>query len=318
MPTERINFDSEEDWLDARTKDITSTDVAALPGFDVSPYLSPWELFQRKVSGEVPAILPNERMKWGTRLQDAVARGVAEDTGLNIRRLNAYLRDPDLRVGSSFDFEILSHADGPGIMEIKNVDSLVFRDRWQEDGDFIEAPPHIELQLQHQLLVSGRPWGMLVALVGGNTIKTARRERDEEVGRIILRKVAEFWIAVRENRSPDPDFSRDAKAIARLYSKSEPGLVLDARNDAEMASIALQYEEVRERERKCERAASEFRAMILSRIGLAEKVIGDGWTISAKQVADNPGKVITQEMVGQTIGARAGYRNFRVTMKKEG
>ena len=54
------------------------------------------------------------------------------------------------------------------------------------------------------------------------------------------------------------------------------------------------------------------------RIGDAEKVIGNGWTISAKAVSDNPGKTITQEMVGTMIGARKGYRDFRINLNKGG
>lgn len=316
MTIERINFDSEEKWLEARTHDITSTDVAALPGFDVSPYLSPWELFQRKASGAIAEIPQNERMKWGTRLQDTIARGVAEDLGISVNRLAAYMRDPDRRIGSSFDFEIANDDRGPGLMEIKNVDSIVYRDSWSEDGETVEAPPHIELQFQHQLLVSGRAWGMIVALIGGNTVRVAPRQADEEVGRIILKKVAEFWIAVRENNAPRPDFTRDAAAIARLYCKSDPGKILDATGDLELAEFVTRYRAAQEAKKNIEDAIAEAKGRVLERIGTAERILGPGWTISAKEVAANPGKVITPEMVGQITGARKGYRDFRVNIKK--
>lgn len=316
MAIERINFDSEEEWLAARAKDITSSDVAALPGLDVSPYLSPWELFQRKASGHIVDIPQSERMKWGTRLQDTIARGVAEDMGINVRRLKTYMRDPDLRVGSSFDFEIIGDDRGPGLMEIKNVDSLVYRQNWTDEDGLIEAPPHIELQFQHQLCVSGRTWGLIVPLVGGNTVKVAPRQRDEEVGRIILKKVAEFWIAVRENRPPAPDFTRDAAAIARLYSKTDPGKVLDATGDTELEVFVRSYRDAQEKKKQAEGYADEFKARMLERIGTAEKILGSGWIISAKAVSDNPGKIVTPEMVGTYVGARKGYRDFRINLKK--
>jgi putative phage-type endonuclease len=318
MAIERIRYESEKEWLEARTKDVTSTDVAALPSFDASPYKSPWQLFMEKLSGEVQEIVPSERMMWGSRLQDAVARGVAEDTGLTVRRLNTYIRDPVQRVGSSFDFEVVSHEDGPGIMEIKNVDSMIFRNNWVEENGRLEAPPHLELQLQHQLLVSQRSWGMLVALVGGNTIKIARRERDEEVGKIILKKVAEFWVMVRENRPPPPDFTRDAKAIARLYSKTEPGLILDATQNTELEFMVMDYKQVNEERKALDNIMDEAKARILERIGKAEKVLGNGWSISAKEVKESQGKLITPDMVGTYTGARKGYRRFDVNIKREG
>jgi predicted phage-related endonuclease len=230
--------------------------------------------------------------------------------------MNAYLRDPDHRVGSSFDFEIVGDELGPGLMEIKNVDSLVYRNNWTDEEGFIEAPPHIELQFQHQLLVSGRAWGLIVPLVGGNTVRVAKRERDEEVGRIILKKVAEFWIAVRENRPPAPDFTRDAKAISRLYSKSDPGKVIDLSGDIEMIGFAGEYKSAQESKRTEEGRLAELKARMLERVGTAEKVLMGAMTISAKAIVDSPGKLITPEMVGTAIGGRKGYRDFRITIKK--
>ena len=49
MATEVIAFRSEQEWLDLRKKDITSTDVAAL--FNLSPYKTEFELYHEKLSG---------------------------------------------------------------------------------------------------------------------------------------------------------------------------------------------------------------------------------------------------------------------------
>jgi len=51
-------------------------------------------------------------------------------------------------------------------------------------------------------------------------------------------------------------------------------------------------------------------------IGDAEKVLLPGFSISAGMVADNPGTLITADMVGTCTGARNGYRNLRITAKK--
>ena len=317
MTIERHNFATEEEWLAARAKDITSTDVAALPGLDVSPYLSPWELFHRKKTGEVPSIIPSERMKWGSRLQDAIAEGVASDFGLTVARLKEYMRRPEYRIGSSFDFLVLPHGS-PGLMEVKNVDSLAYHSTWTDEDGVIEAPPHIELQVQHQMLVSGMPWCLLVALVGGNTIRTTRRERDEAVGKIILKKVAEFWMMVEEDRAPAPDFSRDAAAIARLYRTSDPGSVIDLSLDTEAETLALLYNMAASEEKQVEEKKLSAKARLLQKIGTAEKGLGNGWSVSAKEVKESPGKVITAAMVGTIIGGRKGYRDFRVNIKKGG
>jgi len=54
---------------------------------------------------------------------------------------------------------------------------------------------------------------------------------------------------------------------------------------------------------------------VLERIGTASKVIGPWGSITASEVRDKPPTVITADMIGQEIGGRKGYRNFRVSLK---
>lgn len=85
-------------WQAERAKDVTSTESAAL--FGLSPDLTRFELFHRK-RGNVPVVLePNERMGWGLRLQDAIARGVASDHGWIAQPMREYVRLPEVRAKS--------------------------------------------------------------------------------------------------------------------------------------------------------------------------------------------------------------------------
>ena len=63
MTRESIIPASEEEWLKLRTLDVTSTESPAL--FGLSPYMTKFELWHRKKSGEVYTIKDNERMFWG-------------------------------------------------------------------------------------------------------------------------------------------------------------------------------------------------------------------------------------------------------------
>lgn len=304
MPTAILPA-TEQEWLKLRTQDVTSTETAAL--FGLSPYMSKFELWHRKASGEVPEFKTNERMVWGTRLQDVIARGIAEDQGWNVRKLNAYIRrDDGIRMGSSFDFEIVSHENGPGILEIKTVDTLAFRDGWLIDGDNIEAPEHIEIQLQHQLEVTGRRWGVIGALIGGNTVKLLHRERDREVGQLIVRHIEKFWMTVDAGTPPEPDYPRDADMVCKLNGYAEPGKVYDATGDDEIASLTAEYSAASIREKEAKEDKDTARAKLLEKVGTAEKIILPGYSISAGMIG--PTIIETYE--------RKGYRNFRVTAKK--
>lgn len=312
MSSQIIKITDEAQWLAERVKDVTSTEVSAL--FDLSPYMTAFELYHNKSSGQVVRIKENDRMKWGKRFEAPIAYGVAEDEGWKIDKFDVYIRDTETRVGSSFDYRINSSTNGDGILEIKNVDGLQFKQKWTED----EAPEHIELQIQHQMLVSGLKWTALVAMVNGNSPKIIYRDFDPQIGDAILQRVGAFWEMVKSGVAPAADYSRDADVITRIHAQANSGEIFDASADNEIAMMVHEYQRAGQSIDELEAYRKEAKARILDKIGTADKVTGPWGSISTGMVKGSEGKVITQEMVGTVTGARNGYRNFKVNMKKEG
>lgn len=315
MTVEIIQITSEAQWLGERKKDITSTEIPALYG--LSPYKTEFELFHEKRDGVSVKFEANERMKWGNRLEAAIAHGAAEEMGWSIAPLKVYMRDPDLRMGSSFDFEILDSDNGKGILEVKNVDGLQYARNWLDDGaGNIEAPEHIELQIQHQMELTGYEWTALCLLVGGNTLKIVLRKRDKEIGADIRKKIAEFWAKVDANAAPNPDYSADAEFIIKqLRGDSIDGLVAESTPQLDMLIERYHYLGQAIKEQTDIREATK--AEILMAIGSASKVVSQLGTISCGTTKDSLGTQITADMVGTYYGARKGFRNFRFTAKKE-
>ena len=123
--------ESEQHWLDLRTQDLTSTDVAAL--FGLSPYKTLFELWHEKNSGAIVRLTENDRMRWGRRLEATVAQGILEDMDWCGREMKEYVRLPEHRIGASFDWRVHTAQDATGfasdsnddaILEIKTVDFL--------------------------------------------------------------------------------------------------------------------------------------------------------------------------------------------------
>lgn len=315
MTAQIIPFTTESAWLAARRKDITSTESSAL--FGMSPYCTAFELWHRKKSGAEPAFESNERMQWGNRLEAAIAHGIAQDRGWEIRPMKEYMRLDGERIGSSFDFVITNLPEGPAHLEIKNVDFLAFRDGWILDDDgFDEAPEHIEVQVQHQMMVSGFSRSFIGALVGGNTTYVIERQRDDKVIAALRARIAKFWQSVDDNIEPAPIMPEDADAVIRLNQYANPGKILDVSSDADIVAAVEDYRQAKREQDAAEERAKVMKAQLLVRLGDAEKIIGERWTISAGMIADTPPTVITPEMVGTEIGGRKGYRMFRVNAKK--
>lgn len=306
MRRESKPFTTREAWLQYRANFLTSTETAAL--FGCSPYATEFELYHRHLQNLVTELEPNERMKWGSRLQDAIAAGVAEDQGWTIQKMDEFIAIPDLRIGASFDFRIVvGDEPGPedGLLEIKNVDSLIFRDGWLVDDDgSIEAPPQIEIQLQTQFGVSELKWGYIGALVGGNDIKLLKREADGEIWKAIEGKSKEFWKRIDQQDAPAPDFIRDADFIKSIYQSVQPGLIMQS--DPLIFELAASYNSLGQQIKELEGQRAGCKAQLLTLIGDAEKVIDPMFSISAG---------VTSETVVESF-VRKAFRNFRVTWKK--
>lgn len=294
---ETVAYATEAEWLALREKDITSTEVAGL--FDSGVYTNTstaYELHMIK-SGALPPVPFEETddTKWGTRLEASIATGIAEDLGLVVSPLKVYMRIPELRMGSSFDFQIVGLADGysgdetarnlfrergPGIMEVKNVRSLVFKDNWMHDGENTEAPAHIEFQVQGQQIVSGMTWTVIAPLVGGNTPKPIFRVADEPVQAAIVQAVREFWARVDAGTPPEPDYAKDAKTIKRLYVNND-GSAIDLSHDVRLAGLCKAYKEAGARAKTAESDKQAALAEILTIIGAHKSITTANGKISA-------------------------------------
>lgn len=317
---------SRAEWLMLRHKHISSTEVSAL--FNMNKYMTAYELAVGKKAPEPQEWEGSERSSWGLLMQRVIADRFAEQYGLKIRALNAYASSNGL--GASFDYEIvgihklyagtptddnpalaelptnelqayyLSH--GPGVLEIKNVDSLIYKNEWEDD----EAPAHIEIQVQTQLECIQRPWAVIAVLVGGNRMVTLVRTYDEEVTSAIVNKTQKFWSDLNKGVMPPVSLPEDAAFIALMYKYSDPSKVLDLPGNEEIVSLCKEYEAGGATEKAGKNAKDSAKARILMMIGDASRVLCDGYTISANTTAEAEIEAYT----------RKAFRNLRITPKK--
>lgn len=312
--TIRISPENEENWLKLREPNLNSTDIASL--FGCSPYQTAFELWHIKKGNVAKEFKENERMTWGKRLEYPVAYGIAEDNGWTVELLKDYVCMPGARLGSSFDF-IINFADRTqALLEIKTVDYFAYKDGWIVDGDSVEAPPHIELQVQHQMLVSGLRKAYIGVLIGGNRVAVLEREADDKIHRLIESKARAFWRSIEDNIPPEPDYAVDASTIIAMNSNVREGAFLDASDDANIAQAIADYHHISAEVSAMEKVKDAKKAALMEVIGDYEKVAAGKFTVSAGMVKETAGTLITEDMVGTYIGGRKEYRMCRVSVKK--
>lgn len=313
---EIISWIDEETWHTARAIDITSTESGSLFGYGRE---TAFELACRKDGKTESRFKPNERTEIGKEIEHAIAIRAARQYGVIIKHKNEYMRIHTSRMGSSFDYEVIGFYDsqvkdnrlvkafethGPGLLEVKNVDRLVYNNEWI-NGENPEAPSHIEIQLQHQLEVCELNWGAIVAFVGGNHIEMVLRLRDRAVGASIRYKIEKFWHGLAKGEYPPVLLPEDIDVLKQLYGHAEPGSVLDARNNDSVNDWIQVYMDASAEEKRAVDRKQTAQGQLLQLIGNAERVVGAE-------------AVITCGLVGpcEIAYTRTGYRNWRVTPKK--
>lgn len=293
--------ETKEEWLKLRTEDITSTDCAAL--FGLSPYKTKFQLWHEKKSGDIATVEENQRMKWGKALERAIAEQVASERGWIIRPMKEYIRNG--RAGSSFDFFI---ENANAILEVKNVDGLVFKRQWVEcsDGTY-EAPDHIELQVQHQMMVAEKEEAYICVLVDGCKEVVIYRKRDESIIAAIRKEIDAFWASIEANEPPEPNFSADAAFIASLNVNSTKGKTFDASGNERINELIAQDGIAAAEIKKNESIRAAVKAELLTIIGDADRVDGDGFTISCGTIAETEVAAFTKK----------AFRMVRINRMKE-
>lgn len=298
-----------ESWLKCRRPNINSTDSAAL--FSASPYLSEFQLYHLKKGNIEDSFAESERTIIGQEVEAGIAAAFGRMNDMEVRPFKDYLYDEDARIGSSFDFEIMSGKYEGWLLEIKNVDYIVYRDEWLEH----EAPPHIEIQVQHEAMVADRPGVIVCACVGGNSLKWFPRESNPEMSAAIKKRIQKFWEDFHGNVEPEPNYQKDIDALSQIYSKATAGKLHDANGDEEILAMLENHRRWGIEIKRLEAMQDSARAEILAKVNDASKIVCGEYSVSCGVTKDSAPTLITEDMVGQTYGGRKGYRMFRVNKK---
>jgi len=212
-------FETKEQWLDARRNGVTATDAPVILG--VSPWKKSLELFAEKV-GLVANETSNEAMEWGTILEDPIAGQFAQRTKLRVSRLTTasfYLvQHPEVEwLLATPDRLVAENDQSEGLLEIKTA-SAFSRDLWLD-----EPPLYYQVQLQHQLAVTGHRWGVLTCLLGGQQLVWHRLDRNDAFIERLIEEEQQFMARVRANDPPPPDETEGARrALQAMYPNARP------------------------------------------------------------------------------------------------
>lgn len=294
-----------------RAAHVGGSEVAAL--FDCSPWLTRFELWHRKAGNiATPAFNEiaddgtpeDERIFWGVRLEAAIIEAAKERYGYTDRPP----ADPPLSNGKGLgghpDRRVICPKRGPGIIETKMADWLVFK------GWGGEPPLHYLLQGNTYAGLDGVEWFDTLVLVGGNKLERFENDFRPKLYAETEKRVAAFWQSVRENRPPPADYTRDLAPIKELYA-DQADETIDLVGDNRAAIAAAEYLAAAAEEREAKARKDAAAAELFDKLRDASLAFADGFTITSTLVKAIPERVAEP---GEIISGRKAYR--RLTIKE--
>jgi len=245
LPYPPVVCKNREEWLEARRRSIGASESAAIFGLGYASQ-SPLTVWANKVHGEED-FQETQRMRIGKLIEPALRAIFADQHGIECQSPGEFsiYRHPDLPfMGATLDGLAVHNDYGPVPVEMKNVDYFN-RKEWEEGT----GPLKYQIQVQHQLAVTGASHAYLFGLVGGNTPISILVERNERfINETLLPTLESFWGYVKSGEMPPIDGSEaTARALKTLYPRDNGiavQLPLEATEwDRELAAVKLTIKE---------------------------------------------------------------------------
>ena len=273
-----------DEWLGVRKQGIGSSDAAAAVG--LNPYKSQLELWLEKTGrdGDLPKTDPNDEtspMYWGTLLEPIVASHYTRRTGNRVRRINAVLQHPTYPwMLANIDREVTGAPDVQ-ILECKTA-GINGSMLWREG-----VPEYVQLQVMHQLAVTGKQAADVAVLLGGQDLQIHRIERDDDLIDKLTTLEEQFWRFVETDTPPPADGSESADRALRCLYPRDSGRIMDLSEDRPMSALFSDLVNVRQTLTRDAEVEAQLKQKIQERMGDATRAIFETGEVTWKRSKDS-------------------------------
>jgi putative phage-type endonuclease len=275
-----------EDWLAVRKRGIGSSDAAAAVG--LNPYKSQLELWMEKTGrdGSLPKLDPADKESpayWGNILEPIVATHYSQRSGNRVRRINAVLQHPDAELSwmlANIDREVIGAADVQ-ILECKTAGINGSR-LWKEG-----VPEYVQLQVMHQLAVTGKQAADVAVLLGGQHLDIHRIERDEGLIARLIQLEQLFWDYVVSDTPPPADGSASAELALRALYPQDSNQCLDFTGDVALCTAFQELKQVRLSLAEHEKLEAQLKQTLQQAMGDASKAVFEAGCVTWKKAKDS-------------------------------
>ena len=296
MTIQAFKPDSREQWLSGRRKTIGASEIAAL--FGVHSYMTAFELFLIKtgkytkgfdstvINDDSIILPPTERGNFLEEKALELCGKLRPEWRIVSNQIPGGVVYIDQERGLSSTPDALIYEDlkpGYGSLQIKNIEPMIFKFKWQDDNGNIDVPVDVAIQAMQDAVMSGADRAYVGVMTVGFEVQFRLFEitiLPDLIDNITI-KAAEFWRRVEENDPYAPDYARDGEVLAGLYPV-KPGTKIDLSTNNRIGELCQQKGEWTRRGTNAERALETLNAEIIEMMQGAEVALHPAFNITRK------------------------------------
>jgi putative phage-type endonuclease len=286
---------------------IGGSDAAIIMG--MNPWKNRVELYMEKVGIKPAADLSrNQRVQWGIKLEDMVARHWAEVTGKKVRRNNFLLRSEQWPwMAAHLDRQVA----GGGFLEVKTAGQA---HGWGEDGG-TEIPDHYMCQVQHYMAITGDERCWVAVLIGGSDFRSYEIQRNQPFIDLMVEAQRDFWLHVEMKQCPEP---LTADECISKWPTSWPNRPAEA--DADVLEAVHEIAALDEKLKVIGQRKKELQAQVMKSMEMAEVLLSGGkkvasWKGQTSERIDTTRLKEEKPMLAAAYMKQTSSRVFRIHLK---
>lgn len=222
-------------------------------------------------------------MYWGNILEPIVAAHYTKRTGNRVRKINAVLQHPDPDKAwmlANIDREIIGASDVQ-ILECKTAGINGAR-LWKEG-----VPEYVQLQVHHQLAVTGKQTVDVAVLLGGQHLEIHRIERDEGLIKKLIELERQFWHYVETDTPPPADGSDSAETALRCLYPQDKGQIIDFTAERNLSACFADLQAVRQAIAEQEKLEAQLKQTLQQVMGEASRADFETGSVTWKKSKDS-------------------------------
>lgn len=181
---------NKKEWLRERKNYLGGTDLAAICG--LSPYRTALDVYLDKTSDDI-AENTNSAMRWGTLLEDVIAKAYSEDTGYDVTTEPNTIYHPEYKfLGANIDRWVDRWVNnGTHILECKTAGFTKSKE-WGDSGTD-QIPESYLIQVAYYAAICNVSKIDIAVLIGGQDFRIYTYLKNNNLEDKLIKIACNFW-----------------------------------------------------------------------------------------------------------------------------